>query len=97
MKKYIDVDKFAERICNFHQIDEDAANKMIWLLRTFPTADAVEVVRCKDCEHCHISTDPKTLISVQVCGYAGYNPVQSSQVSDNDYCSHGERRLENGT
>lgn len=59
-----------------------------------PTADVVEVVRCKDCEYCHISTDPKTLISVQVCGYVGYNPVQSSQVTDNDYCSHGERREE---
>lgn len=59
-----------------------------------PTADVVEVVRCKDCEYCHISTDPKTNISVQVCGYVGYNPVQSSQVTDNDYCSHGERRAE---
>lgn len=40
---YIDVDKFAEKICNFQAIDEDAANAMIWLLRTFPTADVVEV------------------------------------------------------
>lgn len=55
-------------------------------------ADVVEVVRCKDCEYCHISIDPKTNISVQVCGYVGYNPVQSSQVTDNDFCSHGERK-----
>ena len=41
--RYIDVDKFAEARCNFQQIDEDAANAMIWLLRTFPTADVVEV------------------------------------------------------
>lgn len=40
---YIDVDKFAEKICNFQSIDEDAANAMIWLLRTFPTANVVEV------------------------------------------------------
>ena len=39
---YIDVDKFAEKICNFQAIDEDAANKMIWLLRTFPTADVAQ-------------------------------------------------------
>ena len=39
MARYIDVDKFAEKICNFQAIDEDAANKMIWLLRTFPTAN----------------------------------------------------------
>ena len=45
---YIDVDKFAEKICNFQAIDEDTANKMIWLLRTFPTADVApksEVIR----------------------------------------------------
>ena len=40
---YIDVDKFADKICNFQAIDEDAANAMIWLLRTFPTADVIEV------------------------------------------------------
>ena len=40
---YIDVDKFAEKICNFQAIDEDCATKMIWLLRTFPAADVVEV------------------------------------------------------
>lgn len=43
MARYIDVDKFAEKICNFQQIDEDTANKMIFLLHTFPTADVVEV------------------------------------------------------
>ena len=41
-KKFIEVDAFAEKICNFQQIDEDAANAMVWLLRTFPTADVVE-------------------------------------------------------
>lgn len=54
--------------------------------------DLVEVVRCKDCEHCCISTDPKTNISIQKCGYVGFNPVQSSQVSDDFFCSYGERR-----
>lgn len=60
-----------------------------------PAVDAVEVVRCKDCEFCRDSFDPWTKTSVQVCGYVGFNPVQSSQVSDNDFCSHGERRDEN--
>ena len=41
-KRFVEVDTFAEKICNFQHIDEDAANKMIWLLRTFPTADVVE-------------------------------------------------------
>lgn len=52
----------------------------------------VEVVRCKDCVYCCISTDPKTNISIQKCGYVGFNPVQSSQVSDDFYCGYGERK-----
>ena len=47
----IDVDKFAEKICDFQAIDEDAANKMIWLLRTFPTADVVEKSECDKWYH----------------------------------------------
>lgn len=54
--------------------------------------DLVEVVRCKDCEYCCTSTDLKTNISIQKCGFVGFNPVQSSQVSDDFYCGYGERR-----
>ena len=40
---YIDVDKFAEKICNFQAIDEDSANAVIYLLRSQPTADVVPI------------------------------------------------------
>lgn len=36
---YVDVDKFAEAICDFQAIDDNAADEMIWFLRTFPTVD----------------------------------------------------------
>lgn len=65
-------------------------------LNEAPSADVVEVVRCKDCEHCCISTDPKTNISIQKCGYVGFNPVQSSQVSDDFYCGYGELKEREG-
>lgn len=65
------------------------ANKVIDQIKSAPTADVVKVVRCKDCEYCCISTDPKTNISIQKCGYVGFNPVQSSQVSDDFYCGLG--------
>lgn len=86
--RYIDVDKFAEAICNFQQIDEDAANAMIWLLRTFPTADVVEVVRCKDCIHWGGTTHGFVCrkfsgIDTKICMGADH------------YCSYGERREEN--
>lgn len=50
-KKYVDVDEFAEAICGFPAIDEHSANAVISLLRRQPTADVVEVVRCKECEY----------------------------------------------
>ena len=76
--RYIDVDKFAEAICNFQQIDEDAANAMSWLLRTFPAADVVEVVRCKGCVH-----------KGDAFCMAGDFPLTPE--NENCYCSYGER------
>ena len=47
---YIDVEKFAEKICEFSGIDEKSANAVIYLLRKQPTADVAEVVICKECK-----------------------------------------------
>ena len=79
MARYIDVDKFAEKICDFQAIDEDAANKMIWLLRTFPTADVAEVVYAKweissdgyypYCSHC--KTEPENGVMSKHCPECG--------------------------
>lgn len=46
-----------------------------------------DIVYCKDCAHCKKSIDPKTMNCKQICGYVGYNPVQSSEVTDYDFCS----------
>lgn len=79
---YVDVDKFAEKICDFQAIDEDAANKMIWLLRTFPTADVVEVVRCKDCDF-------------RVLTQNGFMcRINAAVTSDNGYCHYGKRKVQ---
>ena len=71
---------------------ETTVKCVIRSLKNVPAADVAEVVRCNDCVYCCISTDPKTNISIQKCGYVGFNPVQSSQVSDDFYCSRGERK-----
>lgn len=89
MPRYIDAEKLIRDLIDNRSFSPAIVKNAI---ENAPTCDVVEVVRCKDCEYCHISIDPKTKISVQVCGYVGYNPVQSSQVTDNDYCSHGERK-----
>ena len=46
---------------------------------TIPSADVVEVVRCKDC----IYNDR---------GWCGAQEYGTHHVEDNDYCSYGERK-----
>ena len=87
MPRYIDADIALNKMKNWH-----TQERLMDCVRDMPTADIVEVVRCKDCVYCCISTDLKTNISIQKCGYVGFNPVQSSQVSDDFYCSRGERK-----
>ncbi len=84
-----------EYYSDFHRSMADLTS-LRELLEDTPAADVVEVVRCKDCVHCCISTDSKTNISIQKCGYVGFNPVQSSQVSDDFYCGYGELKEREG-
>lgn len=52
-----------------------------------PTVDAVEVVRCRDCEwyKTHYSWDGKER---KVCGIEPFEPIRQEE----DYCSYGERK-----
>lgn len=53
-------------------------------LHEAPTIDAVEVVRCKDCEHWKKYTDYSPIIGT--CKIAGYF------VGERGYCVYGKRR-----
>lgn len=67
------------------------------LIDETPAVDAVEVVRCKDCEH-KTRFDGKTVCGRGLAGgCANYNTFIYGDsvmhlVADDDYCSHGERR-----
>ena len=61
------------------------ANKVIDRIKQMPTADVVEVVRCKDCKH--KSSWKKHELGYYVCGVSGFLVVE-----DIDYCSYGERK-----
>lgn len=50
-------------------------------IKSFPTVDAVEVVRCKDCKHCQHDA----------YGLWCFNDYERSLQPD-DFCSYGERR-----
>ena len=53
-----------------------------------PTADVVEVVRCKDCQRCYINSFGKES-NVGVCNKRG---IIGTTVQLDDFCSYGERR-----
>ena len=56
------------------------------LVQNAPTVDAVEVVRCKDCKH----REDGACALESVYDYPWY------YTNDDDFCSHGERRTDNG-
>jgi hypothetical protein len=80
MNKYINADKF-ERDCMFDKNCEDMQD-VIYKLRDYPSADVVEVVRCKDCKH--YATD-----NGGVCNKENGGLMFSTKT---DFCSYGERK-----
>ena len=80
MARYIDADTLLKRLC-----DEDPSHMEDYYYNAIinaPTADVVEVVRCKDCknyDNCN---------SNRYCNY--FREVVGSY----HFCSYGERRTE---
>ena len=80
MARYIDADALMELVGRERL---DTRERIANLIERQPTADVVEVVRCKDCKHGSQYTNDKVWCSL---GATSYRP--------NDYCSYGERREE---
>lgn len=79
--RYIDADKIP-------YTDLSEGRGVCWVtfmdwIKKMPTADVVEVVRCKDCKN-RIFDKSRNLFYCQM--YYGMG-----NVSDNNYCSYGER------
>lgn len=88
MSRYIDADKFAKQAYEVaypivHDINSHERGLTLMgiaqLLDEQPTADVVEVVRCKDCKY-HAEFSSKC------------NKLHLTPMRPNDYCSYGERR-----
>lgn len=93
MSRYIDADAFDERIrISVGLVEEeltddykDGVRCTLEMLKTQPTADVVEVVRCKDCKHAEIQD-----YAPPSCRYCcKYSALYHAK---NFYCSIGERR-----
>lgn len=90
MSKYINADNLIHAIehelWNWETVDgiksSTVLKQTISDIKNMPSADVVEVVRCKDCEYYNSSLN---------CPF-----IKNRFVYDNDFCSYGERKETNG-
>lgn len=65
--------------------EEHTANDIIMMIKTAPTVDAVEVVRCRECIKGFRKTE-KSKLNIYWCD------KWRNIMRDCDFCSYGERR-----
>ena len=89
MARYIDADKMQDFIVETNDIDDWCVSQYSadWIssfIESQPTADVVEVVRCKDC----IYWDKRTVNNKGfiICAASGM------EIHTEDFCSYGERK-----
>lgn len=77
--RLIDADKFILALmdASLSSVDEDT---ILDLVDSVPTADAVPVVRCKDCKYRD--------------GTPGQPNILCAQMHEDDFCSYGKRKEE---
>ncbi len=99
-KRYIkleDLQKFPIRKDHYDKKNGDiryvfGVEDMLEYAEYLPTADVVEVVRCRDCKYCiehHYEEEGEKPYVKLSCKWSEYSH------QPNDYCSYGERREEN--
>lgn len=95
MTRYIDADSLLEKICFRLPIDNKNAAIISGcvditrrIIEAAPTADVVEV-RCRDCKH--------RVEGSKICAHPKAVGWDAIEPEDDDFCSYGERRAEDGT
>lgn len=92
MAEYIDRKALGIGKCNPDVFENkgyaEGWNSAIEIIESAPAADVVDVVRCKDCKHCVVRE--YDIIDELECEFFDVftDPL--------DYCSRGERKVENG-
>ena len=90
-KRYIDADKLVARINAspvFSNIGTDGffiRDCVLDLIDTQPTADVVEVVRCRDCKY------SRKIGKLRRCEHTN-SATPIVPIEDGHYCSYGERK-----
>ena len=93
MARYIDVEKVHIPKGFFKDLN---VPKLLDWLKSQPTADVVEVVRCKDCEHWN-KTDTDIIVNIDYgkCTNSNSPYHNEEETTGGDYCSYGERKCDN--
>lgn len=86
MSEYINREDALDAVL-FALVGTGHQSRAIYAIRELPTADVVEVVRCKDCAYCRYVDDA----DIYKCDRRGF---YSEEVMPTDYCNLGERREE---
>lgn len=84
MSRYIDAKYNLHDLPCYFDFSDEELDAISTVLKLMPTADVVEVVRCKDCKH----------YSADGWGYGNCyrGSVEYLRMADNGFCSYGERR-----
>lgn len=71
-------------------------NEVAYMLRDIPSADVVEVVRCKDCKHWQAKPNEDEEDNENNGFATWYDCDKTCHIcgNGNDYCSYGERKDE---
>ncbi len=91
MARYIDVDVLEKEGWYMARVYNDSLTSQTYetkKIKEFPTADVVEVVRCRDCEMFKLQDLSYPKHNTKWCVINGFNP------QGGDYCSYGERKSE---
>lgn len=91
MARYIDADMLIKKIFPIGLVDDGKYNinaKAVKVaIDNAPTADVVEVVRCKDCVHC------QEYMNFRMEKYLGCNGNRDIyKVTPTHFCSYGKRK-----
>ena len=98
MPRYIDIDETVKTFEKLHGEESTLLNcyNADWIvsfLEAQPTADVVEVVRCKDCKRCY---EKRTKRGNQLMRFCMRMDGNEYQVNANDFCSYGTPKERGG-
>lgn len=96
MSRYIDADNFIEWLDVGHLRSPSeicyCEGDVKTMIDMQPTADVVEVVRCKDCKHLTVVNNESIYARCEKTGYIFWSFETDTR---EHFCAYGERREEN--